>query len=295
MKTVLLAGLVAILVPFVAGLANAQSNKTLEFEVASVRLADSRFPSLGSRVELGNGRFFDSNNVYTYITEAFRLPLCPGAFLWVGDDCAFVTGGPAWVRKDTYDIRATLPAGTPTYSRDDYYQGRATAISFMLEALLRDRFQLKLHHEMREMQVLLLTVAKGGSKVTRADPNKLIQWPDGTMRPPRTFGFSRSAGPNGQPLLHLTVSNRSMQDVAEALTIIMNRPVLNRTNLEGSFDWALEYAADPDARRNARSTDELAGPELFSAMQEQAGLRLETSKEKVDVIVIDSIERPSEN
>ena len=76
---------------------------------------------------------------------------------------------------------------------------------------------------------------------------------------------------------------------------MLNRPVLDRTGLEGNFDWDLEYGADPDAGPNSRFGTDMTGPELFSAIQEQAGLRLQASKEKVDVIVIDSIERPSEN
>jgi len=285
--------LVAAVAPFLAGITNAQSSR--EFEVASVRLADSRRPSLGSLVELGNGRFEGSTNVYNYIAAAFQLPLCPGVYLWEGDDCPFVTGGPAWVRRDTYEIRATLPEGTPTYSREDFFQGRAPAISSMLEALLRDRFQLKFHHEMRESQVFLLTVVQGGPKVTRADPNALIQWPDGTMRPPRTFSFKRAAAPNGQLLLHLSVRNRSMHDAAVALTNILDRPVIDRTTLEGNFDWELNYPPGLGANANGRALTEFVGPEFFSAIEKQAGLKLQSAKEKIDVIVVDSIQRPSEN
>jgi uncharacterized protein (TIGR03435 family) len=165
----------------------------------------------------------------------------------------------------------------------------------MLEALLRDRFQLKLHHEMREGQVFLLTVSKGGPKVTRTDPNKLTQMRDGTLGIPRSFLFSPAAGPNGQTLLHLNVRDWSMHDAAEVLTTIMNRPVIDRTGLAGEFDWTLDYGADPDAGPNDRVAAQLYGPEFFSAIQEQAGLKLESAKEKIDVIVIDSIQRPSEN
>lgn len=287
------AALVAAIAPFLTGITNAQSSKG--FEVASIRLADSTRPSLGAQVELGNGRFDGATNVYNYITGAFRLPPCPNAYLWVGDDCPFVTGGPAWVRRDTYEIRATLPEGTPAYSRENYFQGRAPAISSMLEDLVRDRFQLKLHHEMRELEVFLLTVVQGGPKVTRADPNVLIQWPDGTMRPPRTFGFSRAAAPNGQPLLRLSARNRSMHDATEALTNIMGRPVIDRSNLEGNFDWELNYPPGLGANANGRAIDEFIGPEFFSAIEKQAGLKLQSAREKIDVIVIDSIQRPSEN
>jgi uncharacterized protein (TIGR03435 family) len=166
----------------------------------------------------------------------------------------------------------------------------------MLEALLRDRFQLKFHPEMREAPVFLLTVAKGGPKVRPAPKDgPMFQAKDGTMRRAGQFTGGSRVGPDGRRMMILTVRNYSMQDAADGFALILNRPVLDRTGLTGSFDWELEYAPDPDAGPNSRLFAERAGPELFSAIQEQAGLRLQASKEKVDIIVIDSIERPSEN
>ena len=90
----------------------------------------------------------------------------------------------------------------------------------------------------------------------------------------------------------MTVRNYSMPEAAKMLTFTLKRPVLDRTGLTENFDWELEYVTDavPDSSSGATT-----GPEFFTAIREQAGLRLESAKEKVDVIVIDSIERPSEN
>ena len=115
------------------------------------------------------------------------------------------------------------------------------------------------------------------------------------MRRVGRFTGGSKVGPNGQTLSIWTVRNYSMPDAALTLAMVLNRPVLDRTGLAGNFDWDLEYGADPDADPNSRFGPYRTGPEIFSAIQEQAGLRLQASKEKVDIIVIDSIERPSEN
>ena len=115
------------------------------------------------------------------------------------------------------------------------------------------------------------------------------------MRRAGQFTGGSRVGPDGRRMMIWTVRNYSMQDAAHGFALIMNRPVLDRTGLAGNFDWELDYAPDPDAGLNSRFGADSTGPELFTAIQEQVGFRLQASKEKVDVIVIDSIERPSEN
>jgi uncharacterized protein (TIGR03435 family) len=131
-------------------------------------------------------------------------------------------------------------------------------------------------------------------KLTPED-KKTFQTPDGVTRVRGGFLFNSVSGPNNTHNLRLNADNMTMDLTAETLSNLLNRPVLNRTGLQGSFDFEMEYAADTDVGRGARPGAELAGPELFSAIQQQVGLRLESTKEKIDVIVIDSIERPSEN
>jgi uncharacterized protein (TIGR03435 family) len=283
----------------------AQSPNT--FEVASIRLANpnsaagpgGRGTAKGKgggalQSDLGNGRFTISAIVYNLITKAFGRPNCLAAMS--GEDCPYVTGGPAWNKSDIYEIRATLPDGTPPYNFQDYLEGRSREVYTMLEALLRDRFQLKVHHESREVPVFILSVARNGHKMKLTpDDKKTFQTPDGVTRVRGGFLFNATSGPNNTHNLQLHVENTSMDLAAETLSNLLNRPVLNRTGLQGTFDFEMEYAPDTDLGRNARPGAELAGSELFSALQQQAGLRLESAKEKIDVLVIDSIERPSEN
>jgi uncharacterized protein (TIGR03435 family) len=102
--------------------------------------------------------------------------------------------------------------------------------------------------------------------------------------------FFRSTGPN-DPNIHLIVRNRSIQELATILSSMMERPVLDRTGLIGEFDFDVDYERDPDASGNAA----LAGSTMMSAFQEQLGLKLESVKAPVEVLVIDHAEQPSEN
>jgi uncharacterized protein (TIGR03435 family) len=84
-----------------------------------------------------------------------------------------------------------------------------------------------------------------------------------------------------------------MQELAESLSRVTARPVLDRTGLKGEFDFTIDFEKDPDAPDGSYA--QLAGPSLFTALQEQAGLKLEATKGPIDVLVIDHVEKPSEN
>jgi uncharacterized protein (TIGR03435 family) len=100
----------------------------------------------------------------------------------------------------------------------------------------------------------------------------------------------RAAHPNGNSV-QLTVRNHSLEEVAGSLSSLMGHPVQDRTGLKGKFDFTIIYETDPDARGAAA----LAGPSLLAAFQDQLGLKLESAKGPVEVLVIDHVEKPSEN
>jgi uncharacterized protein (TIGR03435 family) len=110
------------------------------------------------------------------------------------------------------------------------------------------------------------------------------------VRLPFLFAASEK---NVERMIQLTVRNQSIQQVVDTFSIFPGRPNLDRTGLKGEFDFTMEYAADPDAADLPGA--ELAGPALFTALQEQAGLKLESTKGTVEVIVIDHADKPSEN
>jgi len=132
----------------------------------------------------------------------------------------------------------------------------------MLQKLLTDRFQLTFHHDKKELAVYVLEVAKSGSKLTKSqgDPNGLPGM------------FFRGLG-------NLPAANATMQDFAGLLqSAVLDKPVVDQTGLSGRFDFTLNWT-----------------PGLFTAVQEQLGLKLEATKAPVDVIVIDKVEKPSAN
>ena len=145
----------------------------------------------------------------------------------------------------------------------------------MVQLLLEDRFQLKLHHEMRERPVYLLSIAKGGAKLQEVRPDS----PDlgGARfngRPPSYLG--EDVPPKGWPLSRM----------AAHLEGLLNdgRPVIDRTGLVGIYAFNLDY-----------SQDGVDHPPLLPALRDQLGLQLETAKAPVDTVVVDRIERPSGN
>ncbi len=170
-----------------------------------------------------------------------------------------VSGGPAWLDTDGFDIVATYPADTST-----------NQVELMLQTLLADRFRLKVHHEQRDAPVYALVIAKGGLKLK--EPSE-----DGK------FSAKNSKG-------RLELSHASMVTLSRVLANVADRPVVDATGLKGLFDFTLDWT--PDANQPS-ATD--SGPSLYTAIQEQLGLRLEPRKSPFEFIVIDSVERPSEN
>jgi uncharacterized protein (TIGR03435 family) len=143
----------------------------------------------------------------------------------------------------------------------------------MVRKLMADRFQLKFHYEKRELPVYLLTVAKGGPKLKKGDPNE-------------------PAGLGGGPG-NLGATNATMADLAELLAHgFLDRPVIDQTGLAGKFDLRLTWTPD-EMQAATQSAD--APPGLFTAIQEQLGLKLVSTKAPADVIVIDHVEKPSAN
>jgi uncharacterized protein (TIGR03435 family) len=180
-----------------------------------------------------------------------------------------IEGGPDWVNTTLYNVDGVPDiAGTPSTKQ----------MMGMYRKLLADGFQLAFHREKKELPVYALTVAKSGSKLAKSlgDPDGL---PDETGYGDRT----------GQTI-HFT--NTSMDDLAALLQTVGSdgKPVVNQTGLAGRFDFTLHWTRDETA-----ATEPGAAPGLFTAIQEQLGLKLEPVKAPVDVLVIDRAERPSVN
>jgi uncharacterized protein (TIGR03435 family) len=177
-----------------------------------------------------------------------------------------VFGGPDWVDSSGFDIDAK--AADPRTTQAEFRE--------MMQGLLADRFHLHLHRETRSLPVYALVVSKGGSKLAPAGSDD----PDVGVR---------VEGPG-----KMTGVRATMTMFATALSRPLRSQVIDRTGLQGSYSFTLRFAPD---QVSAQSNDvALAdGPSIFAAIQEQLGLRLETAKGPVEVLVIDAIQKPSEN
>jgi len=207
--------------------------------------------------------------------------LC-GAF---GTEDDHILDEPGWSRSAMFDIEAKVaPEDAPKLkglSRDQRYQ--------MLVPLLEERFGLKFHHETRELPVYTLVVAKGGIKMQQSKP-------DDSSGPGRKMLMARKG--------HIESADMDIRDLAHVLSQQLGRTVVDETGLTGKYDYKLDWTPDdappPMAASGAggqqQSTlPDASGPSLFTALQEQLGLKLETKKAMSDVIVIDHIEQPSAN
>jgi len=187
---------------------------------------------------------------------------------------------PNWIKDQRFDIEAKVdPADAPKLKDLNYHQRYA-----MLLPVLVDRFGLKFHHETRVMPVFDLVVAKGGEKLTESKPG-----PDGKAK---DGGWSEGNG-------LMTATSTTIESLTACLTNEVRHPVLDKTGLTGHYDFKLHWTPeDAPAAPGADGTSangDTSAPDLFTALQEQLGLKLESRKEPMDVIVIDHIEKPSAN
>ena len=207
-----------------------------------------------------------------------------------------IVGAPDWLDKERYDIAAVPDVeGAPNPEQ----------VRSMIRKLLKDRFQLTFHKEKRDLSAYVLTVAKSGQKLT----------PTEMKGPLPGIGFRPVAGG-----LMLNMRNGTMNDFTGFLqTIVLDRPVVDRTELTDKFDMVVRFTPDesqfhghppkPPAAASSGSTPTATTtssttatpdtaetfPDLFQALQQQLGLKLEAQKTAVDVIAIDHVEKPSAN
>lgn len=260
--------------------------KPVTFEVASVKPSDPRADGAGAKGDGGglpfhveHDRFVATNrNLYGLIIQAYGVRSCRP----LGEvDCVLVIGGPDWIKKARFEIQAKMPAGSLSYTTTQFLNGQAPQLQAMLQALLAERFHLKVHRESRILPAYTLSVAKNGHKLTKASESE-----------PALLAFRPSEQPNGVKVVKLDARNQSIQEVADMYSRVLGRPVFDLTGLEGKFDFAVEYDADTD---RPGAFTELAGPAMFRAFQEQAGLKFEATKRPVEILVIDAAQRPSAN
>jgi uncharacterized protein (TIGR03435 family) len=244
------------------------------FEVAAIKLNNSGSGSSSSNTN--NGRFTATNvslkNLMQY--EAYDIP------------ASRILGGPKWLDSTRFDIEAKMDDAEAAQLKALDYEHRRIQAQAMFQQLLAERFQLKVHSETRELPVYALVVTKKGAKL---QPAKDITGNAGTSSNSHGSGVQFTA--TGQTVEQLA------QSLASAAARDLGREVIDKTGIEGKFDVALNWTRDTAATSVAGpdSTSQDSGPSIFTAIQEQLGLKLEPAKGPVRVLVIDHVEMPSEN
>jgi uncharacterized protein (TIGR03435 family) len=257
----------------IIAIASAQTDSPIrpQFEVASIRPAQPGTPpSFG----VGNGGGGGANvTLKTLIAFAYQIQEYR------------ILGGPGWISSDRFTVEAR--AADPTTPPEQ--------LKLMLQSLFSDRFQLAVRRETKESNVYNLVVAKGGPKIKlSADQSPTdINGPAPPGAGPNHGAIRLGAGSmigNATPLSRF----------ASMLSQRLDRVVIDKTNLTGRFDIRLQWT--PDLGENPLSPTGLPlpaepgdAPSIFVAMQEQLGLKLESARGPVEFLVIDHVEKPSEN
>jgi uncharacterized protein (TIGR03435 family) len=236
------------------------------FEVATIKPSNPDTPGRALNIGRGGGNAFTTLN----------MPLADLIRFAYGIHARQVTGGPSWIESQKFDILAKPDTpGVPN----------GPQVRSMVQKLLTERFGLEFHREKKELSTYLITVDKAGAKIMKADDRSSLP------------GFG-GRGPG-----RLGVRSSTMAEFADFLQArILDRPVVDQTGLTDRYDFTLEWQPDTAGPAAAASPNPPTAPpnvedrpDLFTAMRQQLGLKIESGKAKVEVLVIDKVTKPTEN
>jgi uncharacterized protein (TIGR03435 family) len=276
------------------------------FEVASVKPNKSGENFVRFGMQPG-GRFTVQN---APVIEVLRFAYAAQPFQ--------IEGGPAWIRSDRFDItaRGDLPAGPPVGPPP----GQLGPVQFMTQALLADRFKLKVRRESKEMPIYALVLARSDGRLGKQlEPSKVDCAALAAARGRGGADVTRGGGPGGPgrggPPPPPAPGERprcgifggfgsmggggiSMEQVALVLSQRVNRVVVDKTGLTGLYEFTLEFTPEqlppPGTLLNGQAPQiDPNGPSIFTALQEQLGLKLDSQRGPVEMLVIDNIEPPT--
>jgi bla regulator protein blaR1 len=295
----------AVAIPFLAGLLSPPllRAQAVKFEVASIRpckagetggegrKTDTKAGGAGPRTSPGR-LVIPCNTVESLIRSAYIL--YSNDRLNRDPSNPPLEGGPSWIRSERYQITAKAE-GAPD---------AGVMNGPLMRALLEDRFKLKVHREAREVPVYTLTVARSGPRLTPSQPGSCTPVEfgraDGPVENPCRV-LIRQRGPN----LALEGKGGTLAEVSKLLYLLVDRPVVDRTELPGRFDLDVEFAPEQVAAAfrpagepvppTPASTEEPTAPRIFVAFEKQLGLKLEAAKGPREYVIVDHVERPSKN
>jgi bla regulator protein blaR1 len=257
--------------------------KPLEFEVATVKPSSPDEQGTRIMIQPGGNLEVKNANLKQLITMAYDVREFQ------------VSGGPGWINSDRFDIQGKsehvgeMPE--PRKMTDEQRTAMEKQFKERVRSLLSDRFQLLVRKETKEMPVYFLVVGKSGSKLQPAK--------DGGPEGPRGVRMQRGV---------MSGMSAPVEMLANVLANFVGRPVIDKTGIEGKYDWKLEWTPDQGPSKTgasgtgasgdkeaAANPPDISGPSVFTALQEQLGLKLESQKAPATMIVIDRVEKPSAN
>ncbi len=257
--------------------AAAAPSPVFEYEVASIKLNISGGASVGMHTTP------DSFSVMNVQVEA----LMQMAF---GVQSYEMIAAPEWFKSERYDIEAKMDPAVADALRKLNLDDRRIARQHMLQALVLDRLKMTIHRETRQLPIYSLVIGKGGSKLQETKPSAPgVPVPRG--------GPSVRTSRYGSGPITLTVLHCANTDIAGVFVPHVGRTIIDKTGLTSVYDFTLQFMPDDAAVApgSASSAQDATVPSIFTAIQEQLGLKLEAGKGPVEVIVIDHVERPSGN
>lgn len=254
----------AALIFSVSGLEAETTPAAPAFEVATVKPVQSNDKA---------GRFITMQGDNRFVVKYYTLKLLIAAAYDLSPKV--ISGGPAWIETDHFDILALTP-GEKRPAREEQMA--------MLRSLLADRFKLSFHREEKAFAIYELDVARSGPKLKASaerpeDPAQLIS----TVYPDH---------------LHLPARNATMAEFASLLQrAVLDRPVVDKTGLAGKYDFDLDWTADETqfGGEIGAAPADAQSPPFFKAIEEQLGLKLEAKRGPVEALIVDTALQPSAN
>ncbi len=316
------AAIVAVAVPIVFGLARGQQDTpsspavaalaaSAKFDVASIKPLAPSGPRMFFRI-------MDSPDTKFSASGATVKLLVQIAY---GVQDSQIEGGPNWINSERFEIEAKsdsdLDEAIKKLGRDD----ASLVKHHMLQQLLADRFNLKVHHETRQLPIYALIVAKNGPRLEVAKEDDALP-PGAGPTTPGDHGLQQGVRMQmGGGEQHLDFADAPIALLVKVMSQQLGRTVIDKTGLTGKYNFSLHWAPDPSmggmmggpgpgpgpgpgaapggnapiGGGGGSLTPDSSGPSIFTALQEQAGLKLDSEKGPVDVIVIDSVDHPSAN
>ena len=251
--------LIAVILPVCASALAQPAPAPPAFEVASVKIHDGPRSTICGFSSSGPRATWQVCNVYGLIREAYSLK---------SYQITFASSVQRPDEDTDYDIFAKAEGDAPI-TRSQFRQ--------MLQTLLAERFNLRAHPEKKEMPVYALVIGKGGPKFKESTADE---------------EFSGFGGVNGRNQ-YMKCTKADMENLAFTIPNIffVDRPVVDRTGLKGYYDWRIEATPEPRINNNPDLND----ISVFTAVQDQLGLKLEPAKEMIEILVVDHWEKPSAN